>query len=323
MFDNVNWKVASGNCKFHILMSVIVHNETGNFIHGKLTNVYDSFPNMIWNSGRVASGIGQLDLGLIEYQIGFYNRNNIGFSLVCSNTLLEEKHMNDKYGNRILEIANLSDLNSVIISTDVMFNHVKKHFPNLKTVHSCIPNISDFEYLKDKQSQYDVVVLPPKSNRKYSLISKLDVDKLEILVNEYCLRDCSIREKHYESLSQSALLNSPTNDYKEMNCPRRTMEYQECVKKTCLLPVKEVEFLNKEFGITKFKLQGRAMPDEYFIFDIIKYLCKPEMNSFVFREIMSFAMNSRYHIDKENYQMMLSKQQTERVLSQGGYKDGN
>jgi len=318
MFENVKWRIASGVSKRHVIRSAIDHNKLGNFIVGKLDSVYDSFSGMIWNSGRVTQG-PQLPMSVIREIIRDYKDQGVTFSLVCSNNLLKQSHLHDDYCNKILLI--LDEYNgNIIISSDIMFHHVKKNFKRLKTIHSCIPNKSDLVYLKEKQDQYDMVVLPPKSNLDFDLISQLDTNKLELLVNEYCLRDCAVREKHYISLSQASLDGDYTNDYKEKNCPRRTTPYIECVEKSCLLDYKEVLDLHIELGINNFKLQGRAAPDEFFIFDFVKYLCRPDMNSFIFRELFSMTQHARMQMQMQNQVNVEGIAQKDRILNQGGFR---
>ena len=317
MFENVKWRIASGVSKRHVIRNAIEHNKMANFINGNLDSVYDSFLGMIWNSGRVAPG-ANVDLRVIREIIADYDNQGVKFSLVCSNNLLQPKHIKDQYENQILEILNEYHGN-VIISSDLMYNHVKKHFKNLKTIHSCIPNKSDLVYLKEKQDQYDIVVLPPKSNWDFDLISQLNTPKLEILINEYCLRNCAVREKHYISLSQTALDGDSFNDYKEKNCPRRNTPYQICVEKSCLLDYNEVVYLYDQLGITNFKIQGRAAPDEFFIFDFVKYLCRQDMTSFIFRELFSMTQNVRMQMQNTEQNNMAGMQQKDRILNQGGF----
>jgi len=293
MYTNVTWRIAGAIRHESIISQTLNHYKTHNSMRGKIEWVYDSFNNLIWNSGRVSGG-DNVKLSEIERILKLYNSLNVGFSLVCSNHLLNPSHLQDDYGNQILKaLDSIVENVSIIISQDCMFDYIKTNFPRFKTIHSCIPDNDNYDYLSAKQDQYDIVVLPPKANRKYNLIKRLNCDTLEILVNEYCLSDCTLRKAHYDSLSNLALNHLDNNDnYRESLCPRRTNTYDRCVSSSCLLSVLEVEKLITECGISKLKLQGRAAPPMFFLFDLIKYIADPQVNSFIFREIGS--MSERY-----------------------------
>ena len=84
-----------------------------------------------------------------------------------------------------------------------MFNYIHKYYPKLKKKASMIKTTNEnmkgnLSWYKSLQNKFDCVCLHVDDNRNYHLISQLDKNKLEILVNEECFFNCPYRKQHYE-----------------------------------------------------------------------------------------------------------------------------
>jgi hypothetical protein len=70
----------------------------------EIGSVYGTFPGAIWNGGRAVFGVmSKKDIKLV---LDNYNKLGIPVRFTWTNSLLEEKHLNDTYCNLIMELAN-------------------------------------------------------------------------------------------------------------------------------------------------------------------------------------------------------------------------
>lgn len=69
----------------------------------KISAVYGSFPNCIWNGGR--ANYGAINRPIMQQTIEELNKRGIAVRYTFTNPLLEEKHMSDVYSNICLELA--------------------------------------------------------------------------------------------------------------------------------------------------------------------------------------------------------------------------
>ena len=99
----------------------------------KIYSIYGSFPNMIWNGGRVCVADEDISEDEIRETFELYTSYNVCLSLTMTNLVLEEKHLSDKYCNKILEIANTERYNTeCIVAKDLMEEYIRSKFPNIK-----------------------------------------------------------------------------------------------------------------------------------------------------------------------------------------------
>ena len=135
---------------------------------------------------------------------------------------------------------------------------------------------------------YDVFVLPPNFNSKHDVIkeflTRLGPERLELIVNEVCFRDCNCQKQHYRLISEACinedwdLWERLVNNFcqREYNNGRfrRIKDPRELLNiKTFTLNQQEVNEL-KELGVVNFKLGNRQIPYaqylkffEYYILD--------------------------------------------------------
>ena len=241
-------------------------------------------PLCLWNSGRVLPKLictaEQIrDAGLA------YTRRGISVDLTFSNHLLTEKHLADETGNAILkffERNNPARGNGVIMASDALYGHVKKNYPTLRTVSSIIKVTVEhgrgkLDYYRRLAERYDKVMIHPDDAWNFDLLEKLeDKSRYEILVNEYCVRNCRIRHLHYRSLSNSALDYFGAKDtefdklFPNNGCSDMRGLMCDPDHGSSALALDEIRRLH-ELGFRKFKVQGRGMANAGgSIFDLLR-----------------------------------------------------
>ena len=89
----------------------------------KITSCYDSFP-CIWNGGRIK--FGDFSDDEVRNTVLLYNSRGISLRYTFTNCLLEEKHLDDKNGNTILDITRKYQLipNGVNINSPLLMKYI-------------------------------------------------------------------------------------------------------------------------------------------------------------------------------------------------------
>ncbi len=228
-------------------------------------------PLSTWNSGRVLPHL--LRSGdEIELCIKSWLERKVAIDLTFSNPFLTEEHLKESLGNSLLEVLerlNPTRENGVIMSSDILYSHVKKNYPKIKTVSSILKVTMEkgggkLDYYKGLADLYDKVMIHPNDNANYKLLEQLeDKNRYEIIVNENCARQCAIRHKHYESLSKTALnFLGHTDNFDELRnknaCARIDILLGKSGQCTTQMSREEMKALY-DMGFRRFKVQGRGL----------------------------------------------------------------
>lgn len=247
----------------------------------RVSSVYDSFPNVIWNSGRICLG-KTLKPEEMKRIISFYNHQDIGVRYTYTNPFISKEHLADKQANLSLELAH-SKKNGVILSSPILEKYIRKHYPKYQIIQSVTTVNYKKSWIKKRIAQVDLLVLQPEFNRDISFIRQLPREKVEILVNEVCMPFCKNKEAHYQAVALDQLCRnrvSARQYYVKKTCPLQTGELQDRISNKEILPLclsfNEVKYLNKQFSIENFKLADRALSDQYFVNMIDTYLVRSD-----------------------------------------------
>lgn len=245
-------------------------------VKGITFTVYDQHSGMKWAGGRPHSFVPGQTKETFARLVQEYNRRGINFNLVFSNLFLEEKHLNDKRCNWMLERCHRPG-NGVIVASHVLAHHIRKNFPDYKIVHSLTHFNKEPAYYYDLGDLYDVYVLPPHLNYREKvleeMIGNLGAERLELLVNETCFRECNIRQDHYDLISKACLEDDwdlweqLSNGFCQRAHAERFTRLDEAkdVKRirNFTLSQEEVDGL-KALGICNFKLSARQVPGQQY-----------------------------------------------------------
>lgn len=255
----------------------------------KLFSLVHGSPLFHWNSGRV---IPKLLRTAEEIMMAFkaYDQRGIGIDLTFSNLYLTGEHLASTFGNNMLKLAlkhNSSGRNAVIMSSDALYDHVRRNYPALKTVSSIIKVTNErgggkLDYYRRLAERYDKVMVHPNDSDNFKLLEQLDAkDKYEILLNENCVRQCPIRHKHYESLSRTALnFLGYEDNFEERRLKNGCASLNVLLSptKTCTTQLTPAEIKTLyDMGFRKFKLQGRGLLSSGSqLFDMLRLMLRPE-----------------------------------------------
>lgn len=260
--------------------------------------IFDFLTKCIWNGGRIEpKSFSPLKYSEFIEKVKFLNSNGIGFNFTFSNLLLEEKHLDDHLGNKLLSLFH-SDLNGVIIGSNILAKYIKDKYPKFKLFHSLTHFSTDKDYYFRIKDLYDILILPPIFNSDLDFIKDIGCDKVEILVNETCNLMCPFKKEHYIEISKAHLglidknkIDEVENFCKIHNKINDTWTIEK-IKKSIKSSKTSNEQINKlkDIGVSRFKLSGRFLNNSI-IPDIYNYI--------LFRNGMDYTAQIDFLFSKE------------------------
>lgn len=214
-----------------------------------------------------------------------YNGRGVPVRFTWTNSLLEEKHLQDTYCNLIMRLAD-NGLNQVLVNTPVLEDYLRREFPGFKRISSTTKRLTSLQdVLEELEKDYYLVVLDYDLNHDEEVLKRIEpqADRVEILVNEICAPGCAVRAEHYKHQSRMQLefdMDSP------FTCPNRTHErkFEECRKLPTFLSNRDVEDYIQR-GFVNFKIAGRGMPLDFVKESCLYFLVKEEKQDFIRKKV--------------------------------------
>ncbi len=250
-------------------------------------------PLCVWNSGRVLRHLmreaEEMRAAGLEYE-----QRDIALYLTFTNLLLSESHLADPLGNALCTFAsnhNKTGRNSVILASDVLYEHIRREFPGLRLVSSILRITAERgprrpeTYLRLAE-QFDEVMVHPDDVLNDALLEKLeDKEKYILLINEYCIRHCPLRHLHYDALSRTALdfLSHDATAFEEKQAKNgcRSLYTMLTDPKRSVLALNTPEIARlRDMGFRHFKLQGRGHVNaSAILFDLLRLVLRNDSSS--------------------------------------------
>ncbi len=250
----------------------------------QIDSLYDSFPNVIFNGGRlfIMKDFVQGKGDELEALVKFYNNQGIGIRYTYSNSAVEARHLADPYANLTLEIAH-NEMNGVIVNNPILEDYIRHKYPKYKIIISTTAQQFDPEWYKRRREEVDIFVLPVELNFDEKLIEIIGADKVEIMVNEGCAANCPFKKDHYAASSRDQLAlrdeNLEGDVFFRQYCPIRegTSLWKTGYRfdhPPVRLGLDQMRMVERQFGVTHFKIICRSMPLEMFYDQIERYLLR-------------------------------------------------
>lgn len=147
----------------------------------------------------------------VEAVIDRYNDLGIDCNVTFSNQLLDEAAISgDEYSRQILWLLDNGAGNGAILHSEALDAYVRSEHPSLKRISSTTKWPKDTTAIQKELARFDRVVLDNDIAHDPDALSALrDRDKLEVMVNEYCVLGCPHREEHYRAISENQLARNP------------------------------------------------------------------------------------------------------------------
>ncbi|MBP5433998.1 hypothetical protein [Ruminococcus sp.] len=275
--------------KFNMIFATVLEQFPQYFRDIEIASVYGAFPQSIWNGGRTQEGL--CDKHYVKMVLKAFNDKGIPVRFTFTNPALEKKHLNDKFCNMVLSLAN-NGLNEVIVVSPLLEDYIRSNYPGFKLTSSTCKRLDDAERLSaELEKDYSIVVVDYDLNNKFDILEKLPhKDKCEFLVNSNCRPACPDRAQHYYNVGvqqinyANHIRKYPDKPYdpivfgdgKNQNCPFFTRNIFDVRELSTNIKPSDIWDKYLPIGFNQFKIEGRTA----WLFNLIEtyvyYMAKPE-----------------------------------------------
>lgn len=237
----------------------------------EIGSVYGAPRSACWNGGRLSRS-GSHDEDLI---LNFMKKYGINCRLTFSNSLIEERHLNDIYCNALLEKFYWGH-NSIIVNSPILEDYIRVNYPNYGLISSTTKCIQTQEGVEQELSnRYELVVLDYNFNKDFTFLSQLkNKDKCELLINPVCMPNCPRRALHYKQISLTALHEMAIE--KILDCPYEGAKFYQAQANPLFISVDDIRSVYAPMGFKHFKIEGRSTSPDDLTEILLYYLVKPE-----------------------------------------------
>ena len=272
-----------GNFKLIIRLHDLMQDRPELFYENiRIAAAYGCFPGNIWNGGRVLAGSATKDE--IAYAISEYNSRGIAVRYTYTNPVLETMHVLDTYCNLCMRMGD-NGHNEVLVNSEILEKFLRDNYPSYKFVSSTTKCLGDLKQIEEElKKDYYMVVLDSALNNTEELFSLDSKEKIELIVNHYCIDNCPNRKAHYEAVGIAQL------EYDHVNfppCKNITRSFKEIQNNRSFISIDDIFCKYYQAGFRNFKLDGRCFKKEKVLESFMYYLVRPECEA----EVRSLLQN--------------------------------
>lgn len=269
-YPNVNWSVPVLFSNDEYILSVSSVMKRLN-LPNPLTYTYGMVPSL-WTGGRHSSKPSQDRIRISQLLKMVISANSIPTFTVTKYDIPKED-LNDDFCNWLLDFGVENNCH-FIMTSDLLYNHIKSRYPHAKCVASVLKpiyelekqSLSETDFYNMLLDKYDRVVVRPEYAKdlllkEYDKLS--DISRIEVLVNQICIPNCPVAIAEH--------LNIPISDWcafnkieynKKTECPKDKLEQTKGAKihlstPSLMFTEEEINNLVYNLGIKNLKLQGR------------------------------------------------------------------
>ena len=251
----------------------------------EIGSIYGAPGDCIWGGGRV--GFGDEDPLKVR---DLMNEYNIPARLTFSNLFIEKEHLSDRKCNELCRLFEKSIRNGIIVSSDLLMDHIRKNYPGYYFVSSTTKVLTDINDLKTEleREEFEYVVPDFRLNRKLADAGVLRDDmkrKVEFLCNECCYFGCSERKSCYENVSRKCLGEDVPDHLCASPGASKGYRFSDAMKNPGFIGTGDILNIYMPAGFTQFKIEGRSLGSAMILEFLLYYMTKPEYRLNVREEI--------------------------------------
>lgn len=254
----------------------------------KISAAYGTFPGCIWNGGRAI--YGGVSYPSMKKTVDELNKRGIAVRFTLTNPLIEEKHLSDTYANMCLKAAD-NGQNEILVNTQIIEDYVRKTYPSYKILSSttkCLKTVEEVE--AELEKDYYLVVLDSALNDDEKIFSIEKRDRLEMLVDHRCRRNCPIRVQHYNA---SGLAQLTFGEKEAPKCTYVLRSFEDLSHSENFITREMITNKYVPGGFKHFKLDGRTFSKEILVDSLLYYMVLPEyrekMKAIIKKEVYNNA----------------------------------
>ena len=265
--------------------------------------IYGTFPGAIWNGGRTV--LGQCDAMQMEYVLSEFNGRGIPLRFTFTNSLIGQEHLEDEFCNLCLQLAvgssskirEESDAiesakdgqgaaddgernivhNEVLVNSPVLEAYIRENYPSLPLISSTTKQIRSVEELAGELAKdYKLVVVYKAMNHDPALLTMPGRERLEILLDSFCMDHCPRSAEHYLAASQAQLEGRELIFPTEGKCHAINRDFYDFFENESFVTVEELYGRFCDAGFCHFKLDGRTFTDADVIESYVYYMVRPD-----------------------------------------------
>ena len=248
--------------------------------------IFGNFPNMLWNGGSIMVNNMRIFTPQIIEIKEWYEELNIPLQLTLTNTSLLEKHLEDEFCNNVLQLMD-NGKNEVLVSTDLMYNYIKKNYPNYKINRSIVNTEKDYNWEEALDTKYHNIVMPRRNTTPeyLSSIGEQYRNRIELLCNDPCPINCPMINTHYKLYEELAMRRGP-DIYKAMECHNDIVNNSFFkMDLSSQITYKDINDIYLPLGYTEFKLSGRGSILKI-LTAVTSYMVKPEYQVMFYEKLL-------------------------------------
>ena len=253
----------------------------------EIGSIYGAPADCLWGGGRVGFGDN-----IPKEVYDLMNKYHISSRLTFSNSLLQEKHINDYKCNKLCELFEKSDsiTNGIIIYSKLLLDYIKNNYPNFYFVSSTTKVILDFDVLLNEIRNEDFKYVVPdfRLNKDFDNLTKLNQDeknKVEFLCNECCNFGCIDRKACYENVSRKCLGEDCDDHVCTSPNSNEGYRFSSAMNNPGFISVDDIVNIYMPMRFSNFKIEGRSLGSALILEFILYYMTKPEYQLRVREEI--------------------------------------
>ena len=280
---------------YNVLLSLYKQAPQCFYENVKIKKIFGNFPNMIWNGGTVWFGPTLARQEVIEY-FNWYAYQDVTLQLICTNPVLEEQDVHDRYCNMVLDIASQFSFVEILVSSPLLESHIRSKYPHMKVTKSIVGTTSMVGTAQDTiedymrlLEQYDAIVLPKKYGKDLEALKTIPQElrsRIEILATDPCPNNCPHLYSHYQDYGRTQLGIMPPPAVGYCYGVDNSIPFRHWVNRHCQYNYTQLTEVLEPLGFTEIKLSGRGNA-AHVCFSIIPYLIKPEYLMDVFTLVMA------------------------------------
>lgn len=249
----------------------------------EIGSIYGAPGDCLWGGGRVGFGDARPeDVAALMRTYGISAR------LTFSNSLLTEEHLSDKKCNALC--AMFEENGGVILTSDLLLEYLKQHYPGLYFVSSTTKVLTSFDQFKEEldREEFRFVVPDFRLNKAFDQLTTLSAQekqKVEFLCNECCWFDCPDRKACYENVSRKSLGESCADHICVSPTAERGYRFSDAMQNPGFIGIEDIKNKYLPEGFSHFKIEGRSLGSAILLEFLLYYMTKPEYQLVVREEI--------------------------------------
>ncbi len=250
-------------------------------------SIYGAPGDCMWGGGRV--GFGETrpkDVAALarEYRVSA--------RLTFSNSLLRAEHLSDRKCNALCALFEDGGTvrNGVILSSDLLLQYIRQHYPGFYFVSSTTKVLTEFSQLEAELSrpEFDYVVPDFRLNKALDRLDALPDEqkrKVEFLCNECCWFGCTERRACYENVSRKNLGEDCPDHVCASPLAHRGYRFSDAMQNPGFIGIEDIQKVYLPRGFSHFKIEGRSLGSAIILEFLLYYMTKPEYQLRVREEI--------------------------------------